>query len=268
MTANRSAASSGLRCDSFTKAPPISSATAAIDAFYLRSQKILVDASRPSIDPLICSLIGVGLIAAAEAYIRDIIVGMMKICPIARKRCKSEAITIGAFNYYGQDGIGFSLADSISFSNSSTISEKIKLLSGLKSKDSEPLTVALEEFARICNIRHSIVHACGLVSHHHIEGAGINATDHPTYVSFDFNDIQVVSAVCHNLVRILNEELFQKSLKDWINEQELSGAWTNDKMHFTGLVKLFVSKSDRSQPINPYNEWQKIRSILISRNSE
>lgn len=265
ISVNSGVAASGLRCSDFVCSPPLQ-VPSAIDQFYQRAKDILADASRPAIPPLVCSLLGVGIVAAAELYIREVIVGLVNVCPHVQKRCEAEEIKIGAFQYYGGQGLGFSLADSISFSNSNTIADKIKVLAGIKVPDSGDLSVALQEFAKLCNIRHSIVHACGLLSHHHLKGSEISSGGHPTFVSFDFIGIQMVLSVCHNLVRTLNSLLFDKVVTDWIDNGTLCGEWSKDSKKFSDLVKLFDSKVDRGKTVNSYIEWLKIRPILLARN--
>lgn len=265
ISVNIGVAASGLRCADFLCSDR-SSNLSPIDDYYLKSKSILIDAGRPSINPLVCSVLGVGIIASAEFYIREILVGLVNICPIVQKRCEAEEIKIGAFQYYGSRGIGFSLADSISFSNSATIADKIKLLAGIKVPDSGDLAVALLEFARLCNIRHSIVHACGLLSHHHLKGSDISSESHPTFVSFDFSGIQTVLSVCHNLVRTLNSILFDKVISDWIDNGIICGQWSLDSDKFSKLIKLFDSREDRGKTVNPYTQWLKIRKTLIARN--
>ncbi|MFF0494447.1 hypothetical protein ACFYTQ_35985 [Nocardia sp. NPDC004068] len=181
-------------------------------------------------------------VAVAEDYFRSILTDVVGVCQICANRVKIlETRMEYVFSGSVEDAVR-GLLDRESFSSRDTIKEWAKKIAGMELSGNRSLSVALDEFERVCHVRHCAMHAGGYVS---TRNAGSLGVPTGSWISFGSPAAihEIISVVAATL-RSFNQSLFEVLLGRWIDEGRLSGTWADDRGEFSGLWKAFRSKTD------------------------
>lgn len=248
-----------------TKAKPSSSSP--IDEFYAYSTE-LVRLGEPRLvqdHPMLARLILLGLLSGVESYLRGVITGLVRVCPVARRLALAQSVHLGTLEYYGHQEFGRALLDGVSLAGKKEVRSQLRRLTGLEVPSKHSLSAALEEFDKVCHFRHATIHARGIVGGQNLAALGLGSDESVWTVSLDFKGLQDCILVCHSFVRGINRWLYRETVERWIGQALLQGSWAIDKERFSSLFSLFYSRNDASCANNAYQTWQKIRRVLVAR---
>lgn len=112
--------------------------------------------------------------------------------------------------------------------------------------DSSPLAPPLSEFDKLCELRHSIVHANGYIAGKNAIALSLPPANGRLAVSISYPQIQEAALICMSLVTSLNTELFAEVAKRWAIEWRAMPDWipANEELLFAELFALFHSVAD------------------------
>lgn len=225
-----------------TARPPLQQ-HAPIDAYYARAKELLRMSSEAWCSAQLLGLLAVDLVGSVELYVRSILVGMVATCPVAKQLCARKQVPIAAVTYYPPAELTFAVLDHVPLSDSKAISNATNNLLEFATKEDSSLDAALTAFDQVCHLRHALSHQTGRLGPHNLMELGIQATQ-PTVVALDAIRFQELVALCHTLVRALNQFLFERTIERWAAHGVFSLTWANDEAAFRTLCALLVSTED------------------------
>jgi hypothetical protein len=134
------------------------------------------------------------------------------------------------------------MLDHESFSSRANVTAWSRKIAGAELKNERSLEVALQEFERVCHVRHAAIHAGGYVS---TRNAGVLGVPPGSWISFGSpSAIHEIIGVIAATIRAYNQVLFESILSDWLRNGVLVGDWSEDKEAFTRIWRAFKSEGD------------------------
>jgi len=193
------------------------------------------------------NLLVLGYVSAVESYLRGIIRELVRIDIASAKECENKEITYGAAIAYKTAMLPEALLENCSFASKKNISESIKKFLGISiNKVENPdLDKTLDDFSKVCQIRHCIVHRFGHLGSKNAIEFGLN--QHKKLlgkpVKLDFDLLQQIFLICNNTVKILNNFLFQKVLTRTVEKNYYQWSWNfhDDKKEFKKYFDIFTA---------------------------
>lgn len=187
-------------------------------------------------------ILSTAAVGAAEDYFRSILAELVGVCRFCEERVQ-DLETRMAYVRAGSlvDALRGSL-ENTSFSNGSTVKKWSKQVAGFEIQNGSTLDLLLREYERACHIRHCAVHSGGHVSTRNARALGLMPGQ---WIALESPDvIHQVVAVTASVVRSYNQRLFEFTLSRWIDQNELTGVWQEDRVRFDALWTVFRSTSD------------------------
>lgn len=230
-----------LDLDSWLKVVPPHVPNSAIDDYFectdgLKAKIIASEA----VDAELLGLLTIGVISAVEFYLRTIFSRVPDICPFAQRHMEMTAVAAGAAAYYSNSGIPYllSLFDHESLANGEKIKTTCKKCVGLNLMDDGSVQKVIEDFEKLCELRHCLVHARGYVGLKASNALELEART-PKKVLLDRAGVLEVLKIAHNVVRAVNRFLADGIANRWVDRNYLTGVWHDDKDRFTRLFSSF-----------------------------
>jgi hypothetical protein len=212
------------------------------------------------ISPVLANLVLLGHISAVESYFRSIFKNLILLDKVTQKMCYSKTLSYSAVLFHDKNSLPDALLEYISFSSKKNIEETLRDFFGIKGQFPPSMPIILDEFSKICQMRHSIVHKFGTI--------GINNIRHDVVghkailnkqIRNNFTSIQEISQICRNVVNEINQMLWQNVMtrliadftgNKWVKKVDVvwTWNWAKDRVLYTKYFKLFFS--DISHPPN------------------
>jgi hypothetical protein len=221
---------------------------APIDSFYESCSEILRPASPVflSANPSVGALLLVGLVSATENYFRDAIGRLIRICPLAQECCANQVVSLGTVIWYNGDFLGRSAFEQLSFASSDNVRNALRKYLGHDVRRNGPLDSALAEFEKICELRHSIVHAGASLAGRNALRLQVEKGPGSGRVVIGFAELQETAAICTTLVVAANGELFDAVVRRWADSWRKHRSWDGAKENerFREVWSVFWSETD------------------------
>ncbi|MHB8101440.1 MAG: hypothetical protein ACYDEF_04510 [Methanosarcina sp.] len=220
-----------------------------IDRFYLSTQELL-KISIPDFfekNPLIGPLILVGFVSATENYFREIFSQLIHICPIAKHNSTDKKINIASALWYGKNFVARGAFEDHSFASAYTITKTCKDYLGYDLKCAKKADSIFNEFDKICELRHCIVHCNSIIAGKNAIKLGLkNENDNTIKVSIDYPKLQECGLICTCLVTSVNTELFELIARRWAVDWPKLPSWDpkDEYVLFKKTWNLFYSNTD------------------------
>lgn len=243
-----------------------------IDQFIENTNKInLILANHPLPFPdAMGSLILLGYMSAVESYLRALFRGIINIDEVARKRVESLSVTFAAAIHHTIPLMPEALLESTSLSSKYNIlkcAEDLLWITNLTDKD---LQKALDEFAKIVEIRHCCVHRFGKLGSQNAQRLGLD--DHSILLEKpfqpDLNSLSQISTSIRSIVHAINSTIFKKLMeriakKDAKRPYSFTLTWnlTKDKKYFKPYYDLFASQGATGAPANLNSAYQQFKAV-------
>lgn len=218
---------------------------APIDEYYLHRTRAITTAA-PALmaqAPWLSGYVVASIISALELYFRQIFSEVLALCPDSRKLSAEQSVHLGAVLWHGDKVFSLAAFEHISFAGSDKIKKCSKDFIGFEISKNSNTSAALEEFDKICELRHGIVHS-GLV----LPGKNaikLRATRGAknSIIEFDIARIHEATSVCTALVESYNAELFEKMIGRWATTWRLAPSWNpqDESKKFKRLCEMFHS---------------------------
>jgi len=227
------------------------------DLMTLGDEQSLADSS------VLGRLLLLGLVSGVEQYFRSILAGSLRICSVSRTFAGDQVIHFGAIDHYGYEGVEAALFDATSLANAAEIRKRTEKLLGIPIDGNSSVQAALDEFDKVCVMRHAAVHSRGTLGRGNVRDLGLSGVDDETKVlDLSFKTAQQAGAACHSVVRAYNRFLFRRLLERWAVEGHLTWDWPQDRALITAFAGLFRSKADGVGPSRTYDMYRSFRSTF------
>lgn len=201
-------------------------------------------------------LVLLGLVSGVESYFRGVFGGLLRACPCAQRSSADQLIPFGAVAHYGPDAVALALFDAGSLAGAEEVVGRTKKLLGIDISRGSSLWAALDEFDKVCHLRHAAVHARGTLARRNVVALGMSGTATPLALEVSFAGLHQAGAACHSVVRAYNRFVYRKSVERWLATNLLTGRWSADKAAFQPLFDLFVSRRDSAGPTRAYDAYR------------
>lgn len=223
-----------------------------IDGFYEGRNQLLTAITpdfantHPSVPPLIL----VGLISLVENYFREIFAGIIIQCPKAKEKSASKPLNL-ATAWIGYGELEKGAFENTSFSDADTIKKNLTTLIGYSISNTSQVLTPLEEFNKLCELRHAIVHSAGLLAGKNAVQLQLPSSKNSVKISVGFSELQEAAEICTSLVCAVNLELYIHISKRWLNEWPKIHAYKNKDFNvlFRDIWTLFYSNFDANNKL-------------------
>ncbi len=231
----------------------VAPARSPIDAYYDFAERLLRLGTPEGLDndDLLGRLLLLGLVSGVEGYLRSVLTGLLRLCPICRGVAAEIPIPLGAFDYYSATELEYGLLDRSSLASEREVRSWVKKLWDIDTSESTTVTAALKEFDKVCHLRHSSVHAQGQLGSMSARSLGLAAGSGRQVIHVTFAGLQAAGGVCHTFVRAFNLWSWERAAERWHGKTVLCGLWRDDKSIFSSLMGLFWSVRDMNADPNP-----------------
>lgn len=219
-----------------------------IDQYITSSRSIISygTSQRLDRDKFLGRLLLLGLISSAESYVRSILSSCLEMCPVCQKHAGEKNVNLGGILWHGTAGFSRSAFEHASFSSQAELKKNIHGFLAYQLTD-EIFKVPLEEFEKICQLRHGIVHNDGILPGRNAVQLGVQKFSKPVSIVIDFSKLQEAAAVIDTLVVTLNRELFSEMCKRWAVDWRRHSSWKNneEKKKFRFIWETFECKIEK-----------------------
>lgn len=218
-----------------------------IDLYYESTRDILRVATPQFFNdyPTMGSLLLLQMISATENYFRDIFSLLIQICPIAQSKSSDSSIKLSSVLWYGSINVVRGAFENHSFAGKNVIMKVCKEYLNYTPKNNGPIIAIIDEYDKVCELRHSIVHSNMVLSGGNAVKLGINRNNKVTKIKIQYPQFQECAAICSNLVISFNTEMFEEMGKRWAVDWPKYGFCKEEHNKlFNKLWKIFYSQFD------------------------
>lgn len=222
-----------------------------IDLYWENIQlmnKLINDISRNQVLGL---LILLGSVSAVESYFRTLFCNIITIDKNSEKKCLQHTLAYGAVissikHSKTKEDIAEALLEGYSFANKKNIVEALKNFIGIQGHLPDELSLTLDAFEKVCHLRHCAVHRFGILGTNN--AISLDFDTHSIEIGNSLligeNEIDKIVGICTNLVKVINNFLFDFLIKRILKTKTIIWKWDfrSDKKLFIRYHQLFYSK--------------------------
>lgn len=238
-----------------------------IDFFYINRNQLLsgVNSTYSAAHPTVTPLILVGLISLTENYFREILAGILNLCPLAKEKGASKSLNL-ATAWFGYGELEKGAFENTSFSDADTIKKNFQSLLSYQISNTSQISTPLEEFDRLCELRHAIVHSAGWLAGKNAVKLRLPNSKNAVRIVVGFSELQEAAEICTSLVCSVNLELYILLSKRWLHDWPKIPAYSGRDFNklFRGIWDLFYSEIDFSNGLisNPVS-YLKAKNLIV-----
>lgn len=236
----------------------------AIDRFYTDSRSIIT-LVLPGTNKTewLGSLALVALVSTTENYFRNILFELITLCPTTRKNAASNPINLGSAIWFKEKSLEKGAFEHYSFSESKKIIDATRKYIGLELKNTGLIPI-IEEFNKICELRHAIVHSSRFLSGRNAINLEIPSSEKEVMIGVGYSEIQEAASICNTLIIAYNQLIFKEIAKRWVLNWRIPN-WTTkeENTSFKKTWDIFYSKIDKSDgTILEVGSWIKCKNLI------
>lgn len=242
-----------------------------IDNFYNERNQLLsaISQTYATSHPTVMPLILVGMISITENYFRELLAGIITLCPVAKEKSSSKALNLATI-WFGYSQMEKGAFENISFSDVDAVKKAFNSFIGYEIKPSNQLVAPLDEFGKLCELRHAIVHSASMLAGKNAIKLQLPNSEDPVRVRVGFSELQEAAEICTSLVCAVNLELFGFISRRWLFEWPGTPAYMGQNMNklFRKVWNLFYSDFDATNGlISVPLTYIKTRNLIMSSNA-
>ncbi len=237
-----------------------------LDEFLTRLAALNVLAPKPtSWDPIQGQLVLLGAIAAVESFIRTLFRRLISMDAIAQESVHERDVSFGAALHLPRELLPEAILERISFVSKKSISDGLKDLLAIKGPLQSQLEAAVEDYVRVCQLRHCAVHRFGKLGTSNAISLGLET--HKALLEkpllLDYVALQNAIAIATCLVKTLNNFLFNEMISR-LPPASWTGDYKKDRQLFVKYYSVFcdkVSAHRTAQPAMLYRQMMTQRTL-------
>lgn len=222
-------------------------ARAPIDEFYSHKNR-LIGFATPALfatNKWVSGYLLTSVISATEFYFRSIFGEVICVCPVAQKLSSEKNIQVAAAIWHGERFFSRAAFEHLSFADADQIKKCSREFVGYEIKSSAGSCAAFDEFEKLCELRHGIVHAGLYMPGKNAVKLGLPKPASSLSIEFDLAQLHEAILVCERLVENYNLELFEKIASRWAVDWPRRYDWVaaNEFMLFKKICDIFFSQT-------------------------
>ena len=214
-------------------------------------------------------LLLLGTIAAAESFVRTLFRRIISLDETAQNLVYDRDVSYGAALYLSPDLMPEALLEKFSFISKTNIVNALRELLAIKGNLPPELELAIDDYGRVCQMRHCAVHRFGKLGAKNAMALGMS--DHKNLLEkplkLDYVSLQNSMAISTGFVKTLNNFLFNELLSR-VDPSEWSGVYSQDKRIFMRYYKLFSDKKSSSPSAAPKHYYLELQRELKLSNAD
>jgi hypothetical protein len=206
----------------------------------------------------------VAIVSLTENYFRSILGKILNICEETRKHAAEQQMNFGSVLWHPNEIITRGAFEHISFSDSKKIIDITKKYVGIDLIKTDLIPI-LEEFKKICEIRHGIVHSGRYMAGKNALILDIPSTSNLIKINIGYGQLQSIAAICTTLVISYNKIMFEFICKRWATTWRQSPSWDSsiENKRFKEIWDIFYSTIDKKNgTINKDGSLSKCRNLI------
>lgn len=216
--------------------------TSPIDQFLERLHSINRLSPNPAnFDPLQGQLVLLGVIAAVESYLRTLLRKVIAVDELSQEASYKRDISFGAAVHLHRDMMPEAIMERVSFISKDSITGTIKDCLGIKGHSPSSLEASIDDYVKICHLRHCAVHRFGRLGASNALALGIQ--DHRELLEkpllLDYLSLQTAISISTNLVKTINNFLFNEIISR-LPDHSWQGSYTKDRKKFLLYYGIFA----------------------------
>ncbi|MBL4904491.1 MAG: hypothetical protein JKZ00_00315 [Flavobacteriaceae bacterium] len=249
--------------------------TPPIDTFISKIGTLSMITNPTHYDSLAANLIILGSVSAVESYMREVIRKCVILDSESRIKCEKLQLTYGAAISHDKTLMPEAILESYSFTSKSSVVNSLRELLGIKGNPDNSVDEALNEYGKVCHLRHCLVHRYGKLGTRNAIELGLDkhkkCIEKP--LDIDFSSLQDCQAICLSVVKEINNYIFRKLLLRLIlddkNKKMTTVVWkwnyNQDRKLFLTYYNVLVSNSATpSTHLSAKNAYDKYRIFYNS----
>lgn len=235
--------------------PKISS----IEQYVDKTAKLNTLITPATFDETLANLIFLGHFSAMESYFRAIIRNIILIDPVSQEKSNKCMLTYGAAVHHSLDMLPDALLEQVSFTGKKNVIDTIRnYLDIIEGGIPMELKILLDEFDKVCQLRHCIVHRFSMFGSQnaiHL-GLGLHNKLIEKPIKLDYAKLQTLIQTLDLTVKSFNNFFFK------VQFERGSWKWSyiDDKSNFLKLFNIFQNKN--SALTKPFPVYDAIRKAM------
>ncbi len=215
-----------------------------IDEFLNRLGAINKLAPQPmNFDPFQGQLVLLGAIAAVESFVRTLLRKIISLDEDSQASVNDKDVSFGAALHLSKELLPEAILERRSFISKKSIHEALRELLAVKGAFPADLDKSIEDYVRVCQLRHCAVHRFGKLGTSNAISLGL--ADHKDLLEkplkLDYVALQNTIAIATGVVKTLNNFLFNEILSR-VPSGKWTGIYSQDRSLFIRYYSLFCDK--------------------------
>lgn len=189
------------------------------------------------------NLVTIGIVSSVESYFRSVIRRLLIVDEESRTVSYKNKVSYGAVLYHVPELLPEALLEDCVFLHKEKIKDNLKSFLGFQINfQKEPdLNKALEEYEKVCHLRHCIAHRSGHLGSKNAIELGLDKfspyLEKP--ISPTLDSVNNVFNICQNAVMECNDHLFDCIVKRTVTRGVWTGDLRRDKKEFAKFFSIF-----------------------------
>jgi hypothetical protein len=229
----------------------VEKSASAIDTYIENCKEInKLWGSVADVSPEFSRLLLLGYVSAIESFLRSVFRSIINTDAKAKADAHSYVVPFGAVLYHSKETVAESLLEGISFAGEQAIKSAINKFLDC-SNIPEDIKIMLEEFEKICQMRHCCVHRFGKLGTQNGISLGLEshskALEKPLVLSKDA--LGNIASWLMSFAKALNNFMFGVLLERSTREKnpyriDWHWTYTRDRVKFLRIYQLFATTKD------------------------
>jgi hypothetical protein len=217
-------------------------------------------------DSELLGLLTLGVVSSVEFYVRNILCGVASICPVASRTSEMSTVAFGSRSYFEHSPYSWLLShfDSESLADAEKIKSACKRFTGLKLTDDSSVCKVLDDFEKLCELRHCFVHCRGFVGLKASHALSLEKRELQKALMTASQAFELLK-LAHNVVRATNRFLLNSIANRWVDQGVITGTWATDGELFRALIDLFELRVNATRRVSAYNAYRPFQSAARKR---
>jgi len=222
-----------------------------IDTFGRKLNDLITLIDPTNFNTLNANLVVLGSVSAVESYLREIIRKCVNVDHVSKNKCELHSITYAAAISHNKELMPEAVLENYTFASKKNIIDAFREVIGIKGKIDQNLEKILDEYQKVCHVRHCLVHRYGKLGARNASILGLEnhqeSIEKP--IRLNYAELQSIQTICISVVEEINNFLFRKIMQrlicDLKNKKLTNIIWKwhygQDRKQFLKYYKLFVS---------------------------
>src|SRR5690606_7435082 len=129
--------------------------------YFSKIRSLVLLVSPTDFNDLNANLVVLGCISVFESYMREVIRRTILIDDITKRNCEAMPLSYGAAISHRASLLPEAILEDVSFAGKKNVIESLKNFIAIKGTLPNSLLLALDEFSKVCELRHCLVHRFG-----------------------------------------------------------------------------------------------------------